>query len=159
MKNRKLILTTAILGAGLIGGAVIVGCIGTSEDTTEAMSAELVACGLDDGTVERGAHLHACDPQNTKKTTICHVPPGNPANAHTLCIGNAAVPAHLRNHDGDSLGPCAVETPCPPATGAAGTGGGDSTGAAGTGSETGAAGSGAAGTTGAAGTGDPVVVP
>src|SRR5438552_3501087 len=35
----------------------------------------------------------ACDPADTKKTTICHIPPGNPANAHTLCVGNAAVPA------------------------------------------------------------------
>jgi hypothetical protein len=45
--------------------------------------------------------------------TICHIPAGNPANAHTLCIGNAAVPAHLSNH-GDSLGACQNEKPCPP---------------------------------------------
>jgi hypothetical protein len=44
----------------------------------------------------------ACDPADTKKTTVCHVPPGNPANAHTICVGNAAVPAHI-NH-GDFLG-------------------------------------------------------
>lgn len=40
------------------------------------------------------------------KVTICHVPPGNPSNAHTITIGEAAVPAHLANHDGDSLGAC-----------------------------------------------------
>jgi hypothetical protein len=46
----------------------------------------------------------ACDPADAKKTTICHIPPGNPANAHTLCVGNAAVPAHLAH--GDFLGSC-----------------------------------------------------
>jgi hypothetical protein len=46
----------------------------------------------------------ACDPADTKKTTICHLPPGNPANAHTLCVGNPAVPAHLAH--GDHLGSC-----------------------------------------------------
>jgi hypothetical protein len=40
------------------------------------------------------------------KCTICHVPPGNPGNAHTLNIGCSAVDAHLRNHPGDCLGPC-----------------------------------------------------
>ncbi len=47
----------------------------------------------------------ACDPADTKKTTVCHIPPGNPANAHTICVGNAAVPAHLDH--GDFLGTCA----------------------------------------------------
>jgi hypothetical protein len=39
------------------------------------------------------------------KVTICHVPPGNPANAHTITVGAPAVPAHLAH--GDTLGPCA----------------------------------------------------
>jgi hypothetical protein len=39
------------------------------------------------------------------KVTICHIPPGNPANAHTITVGIAAVPAHLALH-GDSLGRC-----------------------------------------------------
>lgn len=46
----------------------------------------------------------ACDPADTKKTTVCHIPPGNPSNAHTICVGNAAVPAHLDH--GDFLGTC-----------------------------------------------------
>jgi hypothetical protein len=45
------------------------------------------------------------------KATICHHPPGNPTNASTLCVGVAAVPAHLANHPGDSVGACA--NPCP----------------------------------------------
>jgi hypothetical protein len=38
------------------------------------------------------------------KTTICHIPPGNPANEHTITVGNPAVPAHLAH--GDYIGPC-----------------------------------------------------
>jgi hypothetical protein len=56
----------------------------------------------------------ACDPADTKKTTVCHIPPGNPANEHTICVGNAAVPAHLAH--GDNLGSCCAGTTPPPAT-------------------------------------------
>lgn len=38
------------------------------------------------------------------KITICHVPPGNPANAHTIEISVNALPAHLAH--GDTVGPC-----------------------------------------------------
>jgi fibro-slime domain-containing protein len=41
------------------------------------------------------------------KYLLCHVPPGNPGNAHTIVIAKPAIlNAHLRNHDGDHLGPC-----------------------------------------------------
>jgi len=53
----------------------------------------------------------ACDPADTKKTTVCHIPPGNPANAHTICVGNPAVKAHLAH--GDSLGVCVCPPPPP----------------------------------------------
>ena len=38
------------------------------------------------------------------KVTICHVPPGNPANEHTITVSENAVPAHLAH--GDYLGEC-----------------------------------------------------
>jgi hypothetical protein len=38
------------------------------------------------------------------KVDICHIPPGNPANAHTINVSENAVPAHLAH--GDTLGPC-----------------------------------------------------
>jgi len=44
------------------------------------------------------------------KALVCHVPPGNPSKAHTLCVGTPAVPAPLAH--GDSLGPC--QDRCPP---------------------------------------------
>jgi hypothetical protein len=38
------------------------------------------------------------------KVDICHIPPGNPANAHTINVSVNAVPAHLAH--GDYLGEC-----------------------------------------------------
>lgn len=35
---------------------------------------------------------------------VCHIPPGNPGNAHTIEVGTAAVPAHLGH--GDYRGKC-----------------------------------------------------
>ena len=45
------------------------------------------------------------------KVTICHIPPGNPANAHTIRVSHNAVRAHLKH--GDKLGPCPRPTPSP----------------------------------------------
>lgn len=149
MKSRVQSLARVLGLAGSLGVGFVAGIACDSEtDVEEDNTAALRACGLDDGTVERHAQVRACDPGNQKKTTICHIPPGNPANAHTLCIGNAAVPAHLDNH-GDHLGACQNERPCtpPPSTGAGGT-----TGAAGTtGTPSGSGGSGAPDPTGAGG--------
>jgi hypothetical protein len=39
-----------------------------------------------------------------EKVTICHIPKGNPSNAHDITVGASAVPAHLAH--GDIVGPC-----------------------------------------------------
>jgi cell division protein FtsN len=44
-------------------------------------------------------------PTNPKKVTICHIPPGNPDNRHTITEGAPAVAADVRNH-GDYIGAC-----------------------------------------------------
>ncbi len=38
------------------------------------------------------------------KVDICHIPPGNPGNAHIINVSVNAVPAHLAH--GDLLGSC-----------------------------------------------------
>jgi len=43
------------------------------------------------------------------KTIICHVPPGNPTNAHTLSLPASAIQAHLGH--GDKLGECSDMVP------------------------------------------------
>lgn len=37
--------------------------------------------------------------------TLCHYPPGNPSNAHTITVGFSAAKAHMSAH-GDTLGAC-----------------------------------------------------
>jgi PKD repeat protein len=43
---------------------------------------------------------------NSPKVYLCHVPKGNPSNAHTIAVSVNAVPAHLSLHGGDHLGHC-----------------------------------------------------
>jgi Domain of unknown function (DUF5666)/FecR protein len=45
----------------------------------------------------------------TGKVVICHYPPGNPGNRHTIEVGQPAVAAHMAH--GDTLGPCPSEKP------------------------------------------------
>lgn len=49
-----------------------------------------------------------------EKVTICHVPPGNPANAHTITVGRPGAEAHLRQHSGDYIGACRKDTTTTP---------------------------------------------
>ena len=50
---------------------------------------------------------HPLDP-SAKKVEICHIPPGNPDNAHTITINSSALNAHLAH--GDYEGACEVES-------------------------------------------------
>lgn len=52
---------------------------------------------------------NGADPSH--KVTLCHIPPGNPSNAHTISVGAPAVRAHLAH--GDYLGPCHGDTDPP----------------------------------------------
>jgi hypothetical protein len=64
----------------------------------------------------------ACGSNGQPKVQICHLPPGNPANAQNICISPNAVPAHLTGGPGHGncyLGPCgntctATNAPCEP---------------------------------------------
>ena len=59
------------------------------------------------GTEERARQNEdgSVDCESPRKVLICHIPPGNPDNAHTICVGAAAVRAHEENH-GDPIGEC-----------------------------------------------------
>ncbi len=48
---------------------------------------------------------------NGNKITICHVPDCRTDKQVTICIGAPAVPAHLKLHDCDCLGPCSTPHP------------------------------------------------
>jgi hypothetical protein len=75
-----------------------------------ALSILAVACGgsgtdLGTLTADEQARLNdpACVPSD-HKVTICHIPPGNPDNAHTISVGEPALRAHIAH--GDYCGPC-----------------------------------------------------
>ena len=57
----------------------------------------------DPGTSVEARHAPASCPAG--KVLICHLPPGNPANVHEICVGAPAVAAHVANH-GDNTGGC-----------------------------------------------------
>ncbi len=58
------------------------------------------------GSAALGAAAEAHADAGSDKVAVCHIPPGNPANAHTIVVGAPAVQAHLRH--GDTLGACAA---------------------------------------------------
>lgn len=89
-------------------GSVLLVTLCFEEDGSLLVVKIVVLHDLDDGVIEPpddddDDEDEAGEP--TGKVTICHRPPGNPDNAHTITIGEPAVQAHLRNH-GDTLGPC-----------------------------------------------------
>lgn len=50
------------------------------------------------------------------KVSLCHVPPGHPADAHTIVVAERTAARHLANHPGDYPGACASGcqiTDCP----------------------------------------------
>ena len=49
--------------------------------------------------------------EDQEKVSVCHVPPGNPDNAHIICIAPSAVPAHLGH--GCVLGDCSTPVGLP----------------------------------------------
>ena len=64
--------------------------------------------GTEEGAITLANGAVGC--ASPKKTLICHIPPGNPENAHSICVGNAAVEPHQTLH-GDTIGACASEPP------------------------------------------------
>jgi hypothetical protein len=76
-----------------IGYGNIEGMVGVRDPDTGAWSLYAVQAGDSD--------------PSTDRVTLCHFPPGNPDNAHTITVGLPALPAHLAH--GDTVGPCPDE--------------------------------------------------
>ena len=71
----------------------------------------LTGCTTDDGSTGVSARIGAPLTCPATKVLVCHLPPGNPANMQEICVGPAAVDAHVRNH-GDHVGACAPAPTC-----------------------------------------------
>ena len=50
------------------------------------------------------------------KVDVCHVPPGNPNNPHTIRVDESALAAHLAEHPNDTVGKCPEPIPTPTPT-------------------------------------------
>jgi len=96
-------LACVVFTSTLVVSGLMIGC---AQDTDDQLGTEEAA--LKDPTTG----MPVC---GGEKVLICHIPPGNPANAHEICVGEPAVAAHVKNH-GDPIGPCPPSSPPPPVT-------------------------------------------
>jgi hypothetical protein len=89
----------------LLCGALL-GCTQTQTDDDE-----MFLTGTEEYAVTKANGMKDCT--NPKKVLVCHIPPGNPDNAHDICVGASAVEPHQTQH-GDTLGACVPPPPPPP---------------------------------------------
>ena len=85
------------IATGLVTSGMLAGC-GTAEN--ESLDPRLQGLNL----IELEDDCDHAEAKAVKghKVAICHIPPGNPANAHTIIVSKNAIPAHLAH--GDVLG-------------------------------------------------------
>jgi hypothetical protein len=100
----KTLVSVSAVGAALLGLWACADRTSGAGPTAATASATAAAVTNDDG------RASASDAE--EKVTICHIPPGNPENAHTITIGASAVQAHMDNH-ADLLVACPTPTPTP----------------------------------------------
>jgi hypothetical protein len=94
------------LGAVSAIGAIGLGLWACSADRTSTSSPSAVTATA---VSSEGGRASA---SGVEKVTICHIPPGNPENAHTITVGEPAVAAHVEEH-GDTIGACVEPSPSP----------------------------------------------
>lgn len=107
MKDRTILFSCAV-----VGFALLTSCGSEDEVAIDpsGASAEAVLGGRSNankGNEGNKDHMkHDGMNHGGSRFAICHIPPGNPSNAHTICVGSqSAVDAHLTHH-GDTEGPC-----------------------------------------------------
>ena len=86
----------SLLGIGLAGGLSFLTACG---------NAGSFSSGGTDPNDSFAKAIEAFDADGNDFVEVCHIPPGNPINRHTIVVGAAAAEKHLRH--GDELGPCA----------------------------------------------------
>jgi len=105
MKEKSILLLTILLTGALINSTGFVVAQTGSTGSTGSTQAEK------DRHNESNIKKHSDDvvlvlssSTSVVRVTLCHIPPGNPGNAHTITVGSPAVAAHLAH--GDSEGAC-----------------------------------------------------
>ena len=123
MRRLNLVSSSALM----VALCTLLACGGSPQQTEPNTPSDPQSGGLEGApaTSEDPAGQDDDAPNNSPgfgKVTICHIPPGNPANAHTITVGLPALRAHTKH--GDTPGACGSDG----GTGGevdAGTGGGD----------------------------------
>lgn len=89
---------------------------GDGPDRTRAHTSKPSSAGginfellIDGFKYRKNANTSAC-PTAVTKVDLCHIPPGNPQNAHMISVGHPAYAAHEAH--GDTPGPCPEVNPC-----------------------------------------------
>jgi hypothetical protein len=94
----------SVLSVGMLVSLASFGGFGYAASAVEKTADSVKRVFVGKKKAKRGLHRSAAADQYAEKVLICHIPPGNPANAHTIFVSSNAVPAHLRH--GDTLGVC-----------------------------------------------------
>jgi len=106
----RLGLATGVSGIAL-AAVFALGGLNAPIDTAARMIQFDNAGGKSNGHGHGHGHGKPAHHQYQEKVTICHRPPGNPGNGQTLTLSRSGADAHLRNHRGDSRGPCPPPPP------------------------------------------------
>jgi len=86
----------SLLGIGLAGGLTFLSACGNANSFSGSGS---------EPNASFAKAIEAADIDGDDFVEVCHTPPGNPDNRHTIVVGAAAAEQHLRH--GDVLGVCA----------------------------------------------------
>ena len=112
IRRSALVLAVALIpGCGAGGDSMAPGEVSASNPDSLKGSAASVSPAQGTVAVINTRPGFVCD---APKVAVCHIPPGNPANEHSICVGAPAVEPH-RHHHGDTIGaPCLSDLPPPP---------------------------------------------
>ena len=102
----------------LWSGGVVGTTIGEDINVCPSSSSDYTLTVTDENGCTAADEVHVCvidvacyaGNSSVQKVEMCHVPPGNSGNAHTICINESAVAAHLAH--GCSLGSCDEQDAC-----------------------------------------------
>ncbi len=108
MKEKGILLLTIILAGALVNST---GFVLAKTDSTGSTGSNHAEKDIDHESDHESNNQESDDvflvlssSTSVEKVTLCHIPPGNPANAYTITVGRPAVAAHLAH--GDYEGPC-----------------------------------------------------
>jgi hypothetical protein len=86
-----------------VGQAYAGGSCNSKSSASNGTTSEALVC-VSRTSILNTLGLDSEDKSESRKVTICHIPPGNKSAEHTITVDQSAVPAHMAH--GDSMGPC-----------------------------------------------------